>query len=303
MSGVITRNSFPRLLKGDIENIAGNTYKQLAKVHPMIFDMVKSSRAYEEYLELTGVGMATRTGEGAAIGLDSFSQGKTEKIHNYTYTKALAITKEAIEDNVYGSQILRLSPELSKSVVHAEETVAANMLNDAFGTRTYADGKVLCATDHLVSGTGGTYANRPASGVDLSEAALEQAILDIDSLIGSDGLRIDVEAESLIIPNALRFDAHRILKSKLQVDTANNTPNALGDMNLLQKIIRWRFLTDSDAWFIKTNGGRALIFQDRLAPVIESDNEFITKNNLFSIRRRFGVGSEDQRGIYGSPGA
>ena len=137
----------------------------------------------------------------------------------------------------------------------------------------------------------------------MSEAALEQAVIDIYGMTGPDGLRIEVTPEKLVIPRQLIFEAHRILKSTLRVGTADNDANALKDMGMLQTVIPWRFLTDTDAWFIKTNVERALVFQDRSAAEFDTDNDFVTKNVLYSVHRRFGIGAVDAHGLYGSPGA
>jgi hypothetical protein len=300
----INRGNFPRLLLGEIKRIFGNTYPQLDKVYPKIFEVVSSAGMFEDYQEITGLGLAAVKGEGAALAIDSMKQGLTERIQNVTYGKALKVTKESIEDNRYGRDILRMTPELAKSIAHAQETTAANVLNRAFNNSyLYADGQPLCDTDKVVSGTGETYANKPSVAVDLSEAALEQAIIDIEGIVGSDGLRIDIEARDLIIPRQLKFEAHRILKSMGRVATADNDANALKDMSLIKGVQEWRFLTDTDAWFIRTTVPGGLIFQERLAPEFGDDNEFLTTDLLYRVRARWGVGSENQRGIYGSAGA
>ena len=152
MTGVVTRSNFPRLLLGSISEIYGLKYAQLPAIYKEVFDVISSSRAYEEYVELSGLGMASVKQEGAILQEDSMKQGLTTKISNVTYGKMMAITMEAMRDNQYGASILRMAPELAKSVRHAEETAAANVLNLAFDTsQLMADGVVVCSTAHLNS--------------------------------------------------------------------------------------------------------------------------------------------------------
>ncbi len=301
---VMTTGNWPKLLLPGIDNLFGQNYAQLPKVRDRLFEMRKSVRAFEEDVELTGVGLASLKGEGAPIEFDSFKQGLTQQYRHYAYAKAMKITMEAIDDNLYQNQINRMAPELAKSINHTIETVAANVLNRAFSTSyLYADGQPLCDTDKVLSGIGGTYANKPTVAVDLSEAALEQAVIDVQALVDGAGLRIGADVDALVIPNALQFDAHRILKSNLRVSTPDNDANALKDMGKIKDIIPWKFLTDTDAWFLTTSVPGGLVMYNRKDPKVESDNDFTTKDMMFSAVVRFSVGSSDQRGIYGSAGA
>jgi len=108
----------------------------------------------------------------------------------------------------------------------------------------------------------------------------------------------------LIVPPALFYEANRILKSALQNDTANNAINALKATNALPGgIVLNHYLTDTDAWFIKTNCPEGLIYQERMAMEFEQDNDFDTKNAKAAAVERYAFGWVDWRSIYGTPGA
>jgi hypothetical protein len=120
------------------------------------------------------------------------------------------------------------------------------------------------------------------------------------------GLRIDIAPTSLIVPRALRFEAHRILNSTLQPFTADNTANALKDMNVYSGgIVVWDYLTDADAFFVLTseNPGNGLKMFTRKNLTLTNDTHFDTDNVKFKGHARFSVGWTDPRGIFGSPGA
>src|SRR5690606_29560579 len=91
---------------------------------------------------------------------------------------------------------------------------------------TGGDGKELCATDHP-NVSGGTYANELMVAADLSEAALEQAVIDIMKMTNDRGLKIPVQITKLIIPVDLWAEADRILKTPLQPSNINNDFNAI----------------------------------------------------------------------------
>ena len=99
------------------------------------------------------------------------------------------------------------------------------------------------------------------------------------------------------------FEANRILNSVLQNDTANNAVNVLNATNALPKgLCVNHYLTDTDAWFVRTNAPRGLISYEREAVDFSTDNDFDTSNAKAKAYERYSVMWTDWRGIYGSPG-
>ena len=110
--------------------------------------------------------------------------------------------------------------------------------------------------------------------------------------------------ESLIVPRQLFFEANRIMKSTLQNDTANNAINVLKATNAMPKGIKMNhYLTDEDAWFVRTNAPHGMKMFERNPIKFEQDNDFDTKNAKASAYERYSVGWTDPRGLYGSEGA
>ena len=110
--------------------------------------------------------------------------------------------------------------------------------------------------------------------------------------------------KSLIIPKELMFEATRILKSELQNDSANNAINALRQMGMFPAGVKVNhYLTDADAWFIRTNCPEGMKYKNRVDTSFAMDNDFDTTNAKFKARFRCSFGVTDPRGIYGSPGA
>jgi len=301
---VETTGTHPKELWPGIKKITGDSYKEIPLQAAMMFPTaVSSDKAYEEYLERTGLGLAPAKAEAAAIQYDVDGQGYTTRLVNVTYALGAKVSKEAISDNQYFAVGSIKGKQLGRSIRQTEENVAANIYNRAFSSSYLGgDGKELCATDHPT--VNGTQSNELAVAADFSEAALEDLLTQIMQTTDSRGLRAQITGQKLVNPPALDFAVTRVLSSTNQSGTANNDINAVRAMGLLPGgHVTGRYLSDSDAWFILTDADNGLIRQSRWAMEVDKDNEFDTKNACFSAMKRMAYGWHDWRGLAGSPGA
>lgn len=296
-----TTGDIAKFLYPGLKAVFNTAYNDYPKEYAQIFDEVSSDKAYEERAGFVGLGLSRVKGEGAPVYYDKWNQGFVRRSTNVTYALGYSITREAVDDNQYMQPSKAKAAALARSETQTKETNAANILNRAFNSSyTYVDGLELCSTAHLTK-TGLTFQNELTTSADLSEAAIEQALIDISNFKDERGLRIAVKGMRLIIPTDLQFTASRILDSTLQNDSANNAINAL--KNVKMDVAVNHFLTDADAWFIKTDVPEGLIFQNRQSPVFENDTDFNSKNLLFTCYSRYVFDVVDVRSIYGSPGA
>jgi hypothetical protein len=235
---------------------------------------------------------------------DTASEAWTSRFTHETVAMAFAITEEAIEDNLYGTTGKMKANAMGRAMANAKQVKAANVFNNGFSTSSlYAggDGKPLFASDHPTLAAG-TQSNRASS--DLSETALESALINISLTKDDRGLLIGARAVSLHIPPQLQFVAHRILFSDLRVGTADNDTNAMKDMGLFSKgyTVNHRF-TDTNGWFIRTdvpNGTKMFI---RAPLATKDDVDFLTGNMRYKARERYSFGWSDWRQWYGSSGS
>lgn len=304
--GTINTGNFAKALWPGINAWFGQAYKEWPEEYKALFDIEKSTRAYEEEVGVSGFGLAAEKAEGAGIMFDDASQSFVMRYNNKTYTLGFIITQEMIEDNQYDIRVIgkQQSKALAFSMRQTKEILAANVYNRAFDTNyTFGDGKALCVSDHPTK-VGGSFSNVPTVAADLSEASLEQACIDIAGFKNDRGLLISVMPKTLIIPKELMFEAERILKSTLQNDTANNAVNALRSTGMFSDGVKVNhYLTDPDAWFIRTNCPDGMKMFNRVDTEFAMDNDFDTTNAKFRARFRCSFGVTDPRGIYGSPGA
>lgn len=295
----VSTGNFAELLWPGIQVIWGNNYNQWTPLWSRAFDVRESDKAFEKEQGVTGMPLAAIKDQGSPIPYVDPYQGFQKEYVNVTYALGGSVTREMYEDDQY-NYINSIPEMLARSMRQTEETVSFAVLNNGFSSSfTGADGQSLFSTTHpLVAG--GTYKNRPTTASDLTQTALEQAQIDSLDLVDDQGLKINVQNKMLIVPTALKFTAEKILGTEYEVDTANNTINPVrGSLELVVS----PYLTDTDAWFIKTDVPNGLRFYNRRAAEIERDNEFSTQNLLFITTRRFSVGWTDPKGIYGSPGA
>ncbi len=303
MSGVINTGSIAKLLWPGLNAVWGKEYVEHPVEYRDLFDTESSDKAYEEEVLVPGFGLAPVKAEGSSVQYDSTSQGYTSRYTAVAYGLGFIVTREAIDDNQYEKKALGSTKDLAFSFRQTKENVAANVYNRAFNASfTGGDGKELLATDHPIQG--GTFSNELAVAADLSEASLEDIAVQIMNAVNDRGLKISLMPKSLIVPTALTFEATRILKSQLQNDTANNAVNALRAMGMFPEGVKINhYLTDSNAWFARTNAPRGMKLFERTSAEFAQDNDFDTSNLKYKGYERYSVGFTDPRGLYGSAGA
>ena len=298
----ISRQQLVKELEPGLNALFGLEYKNYANEHAEIFDTENSDRAFEEEVMLSGFANAPIKAEGTGVSFDNAQETFTARYTHETLALAFAITEEAIEDNLYDRLASRYTKALARSMANTKQVKAAKVLNNAFGTANGGDGKELCATDHPI--VTGTEQNELSTAADLNETSLEQALIDIAALTDERGLKIAAKGMKLIVPSALQFTAERLMKSTQRVGTADNDINAVVSMGMIpQGYTVNHYLTDTDAWFIKTDVPNGLKHFVRAPLKTAMEGDFTTGNVRYKARERYSFGFSDWRGIFGSPGA
>ena len=300
----ISRQQLAKELEPGLNALFGLEYKNYENQHTEIFDIENSDRAFEEEVMLSGFANAAVKSEGSAVTFDTANESFTSRYTHETIALAFAITEEAIEDNLYDRIATRYTKALARSMAQTKQIKAANVLNNGFSSSfPGGDGKELFATDHPTL-SAGDLKNELSTSADLSETSLEQAMIDIAAFKDERGFKIAARGLKLIIPSELQFTAERILKSPARVGTSDNDLNALSSKGMLpQGYVVNNYLTDTDAFFIKTDvpNGMKMFNRANLKTAMEGD--FDTGNVRYKARERYSFGFSDWRGMFGSPGA
>lgn len=301
MAGVITTGNHPKALWPGVAAWWGRSYDEHKTEYTDIYTTLTSDKKFEDDVQLTGFGLVPVKAEGASVSYDDESQGYISRYTNVAYALGYIVTREELDDVLYTEVSKRRAEALAFSFRQTKEIVGANVLNRAF-TAAYAggDGLELCSLLHVTSD--GTQANELTTAADLSETALEDLVKLIMTAKNHRGMKISIMPKSLIVPPNLWLDANRILKSTLS--SADMEINVLKSTGVFPEGIKFNhYLTDDDAYFVKTNAPRGMIHFERVPIEFDKDNDFDTMNAKAMAYERYSFGWTDWRGIFGSPGA
>lgn len=298
----ISTGNHPAALWPGVQAWFGNTYNDFSEEYPELFEVLSSTRAYEEDIVTKPFGLAPVKEQGAATAYTSHSQGFTKRYTHVAYALGFITTREEMDDNLYAEIGKKRAPMLARSMRKTVETVAANIYN-RFTTAgfTGGDGVVLGSTAHPTAS--GNQSNILSTAADFSEAAYEDIIVQIMGATDEAGLSINLMPKGLIVPRQLIFEATRVVKSVQQNDNANNAINAGRVLGLFDTPKVNHYLTDSDQWFVRTDCPDSMKFLWRKKAELSQDNDGDTMNAKTKSYMRFVCGWSDWRGVYGSPGA
>lgn len=300
----INRSQIRDFLLPGLAGIEGK-YPQIPSQWRQIVSVSTSKMAFERVVEARYTGLAQLKNEGQATSFDNASGERFVYNINMTgFGLGFAITREALDDNLYKDQFNPQVMGLTESFAQTKEIVVANLLNTAFtyNAAVGGDGVALCSTAHPIDT--GTWANRPSVDLSLNEAAIETGLNAIRIFPDQAGLKTFARGRKLIVPIAKQFTAERLLKTELRTGTANNDVSAIVTTGALPEGYQvMDFLTSNYAWFMMTFV-RGLVYYDRVPLELDMQVDPTTGNLLVIGYERFGCGEKNPRCCWGtSPSA
>lgn len=310
----INRSSIAKELLPGLNAVFGIEYNDVDNEHAPLFDIEQSDRAFEEEVLFTGFGTAPVKGEGAAVQYDDAQEGYTARYTHETISLAFAVTEEAMEDNLYDTFAKLRARGLARAMANTKQVKAADVFNNGFNASYVGgDGVPFFSGSHPTVSAG--VQSNDLGATDLSEAALEAALISISKATDDRGILIGLQAKSLHVPSDLAFTADQILNSTMSTTigvnptTAANGATNVNDINSIRNqglvpggfYVNRRF-TDTDAWFLKTDcpNGAKMFVRAPLQTKMEPD--FDTGNLRFKARERYSFGWSDWRSFYGANG-
>ena len=290
------------LLLPGLRGVEGK-YEMISSQYDKIFTKHESKMALERTAEMRYLGLAQLKTEGGQTAFDSNAGERF--VWNQEHTEislGYAITRKAIDDNLYKTQFMPSNLGLVESFQQTKEIYGANILNTAqtYNAAVGGDGVALCSTAHPIDG--GTVANTPTTQVDLNEATLLNAMIAIRANFKDQaGLKIFARGRKLIVPPQLEPVAIRLTKTELRPGTADNDVNAIMMTagGLSEGYMVNDFLTSSYAWFLLTNID-GLAYMERIKFETDMQVDFVTDNLLVKGYERYSFGYYNWRSIYGS---
>jgi len=290
------------LLLPGLRGVEGK-YEQIPSQYDKIFTKHNSKMALERTAEMRFLGYAQLKSEG---GQTAFDIGAGERfIYNQEHTEiglGYAITRKAIDDNLYKTQFAPSNLGLIESFQQTKEIYGANVLNTAttYNGAIGGDGAALCSTAHPIDG--GTVANRPTTDAELNEATLLNGMISIRTNFRDQaGLKVFARGRKLIVPPQLEPVAIRLTKTELRPGTADNDVNAIMSTagGLPEGYMVNDFLTSATNWFLLTNID-GLSYMERVKFETDMQVDFVTDNLLVKGYERYSFGYYNWRSIFGS---
>jgi hypothetical protein len=290
------------LLLPGLRGVTGK-YDQIPARWPNVFSKGKSNMALERTVSMRYLGLAKLKTEGGQTSFDN--QSGERYIYNQEHNEialGYAITRKAIDDNLYKAQFQPSNLGLMQSFAQTKEIYGWNVFNTAnvYNPAIGGDGVALCSTAHPIDGS--TFANTPSVQVDLNESSLLNAMTTIPvTFVDNAGLKTFARARKLVVPNALEPVAIRLTKTELRPGTADNDVNAILSTSggLREGYVVSEFLTSNFAWFLLTNI-EGLLYLERVAFETDMQVDFTTDNLLVKGYERYSFSYNDPRAIWGS---
>ena len=290
------------LLLPGLRGVEGK-YEQIPSQYDKLFTKHDSKMALERTAEMRYLGLAALKTEG---GQTAFDNGAGERfVYNQEHNEialGYAITRKAIDDNLYKTQFHPSNLGLVESFQQTKEIYGANIFNTAttYNGAIGGDGVALCSTSHPIDG--GTVANKPTTDVDLNEATLLNAMIAIRTNFRDQaGLKTFARGRKLVIPPQLEPVAIRLTKTELRPGTSDNDTNAILATagGIPEGYMVNDFFTSAYAWFMLTNID-GLSYMERIKFETDMQVDFVTDNLLVKGYERYSFGYYNWRSIYGS---
>jgi len=295
-------NMMKQLVPG-LHAIMGTEYDRYPEQHKLVYDVENSNRSFEEDLMVAGLETAREKDEGESTRYGNMQELWVARYNHSTISYGFAVTEEALEDNLYESTAKRGTAFLARSMAETKQILSMVPLNLGFTSYAIGDGQNMFSTAHPLL-NGSTLSNRPATGADLNETSLEAAFVQMSKWTDDQGLLTNIRAERLIVPAELEYTAARLTMTEKRPGTMDNDVNAFKALGKLPGGFAVNnYLTDTNAWFLKTSAPRGMMHFVRVKLQNKADVDFDTGNMKYKSRERYSFGCSDWRGIWGNPGS
>lgn len=290
------------LLLPGLRGVIGK-YDMIPSQYDKLFTKSSSKMALERTAEMRYLALAQLKTEG---GQTAFDNNAGERfVYNQEHTEiglGYAITRKAIDDNLYKTQFAPSNLGLIESFQQTKEIYAANVFNTAtvYNSAIGGDGVALCSRVHPIDGN--VVSNRAQVDIDLNESSLLAGMISVRSQFRNQaGLKVLARARKLAVPVALEPIAIRLTKTELRPGTADNDVNAIMSTSggLPEGYTVSDFFTSMTNWFLLTNID-GLSYMTRKPFETDMQVDFITDNLLVKGYERYSFAYYNWRAIWGS---
>ena len=298
---LMARGAFPVLTtRAGLKKVFFKDYVEHKELYSAIYNVQNSSRGYEDFVKVSGLGRMSRLGEGEGIFYDRAVESSRITAGHAMFGLGFQVTRLLWDDEQYGI-MQRMSEALSRSVRYEQEVRAFAVFADATAGTTFTgfDALPLIDNAHTLLNSASTFDNELAA--DLAVSSLEAGVDIFATMVDDSNMEVAVDPKVLLVPAQSRWLSSTLLESEYNPEDASNAINPLRDVGL-----SWfasPFITDTDSWFLLADKRfHDLGFYWRLRPEVDDTEDFDTKGLKFSAIQRFLIHFSEWRGVMGSMG-
>lgn len=299
----IVSSQFPRLLDDRLREVINDEFKDVESSIDKIFNRQSNDTAFAEYMEVGDVPDIPKFN--GSLSYVSFSPGFYTKIEPSEYAAAMAIERKLIDDDRYGvikNKANQLIISAARTMDKTAVSQIAGSFSAAFEFQKSEEGVALCSNAHLTKSgvsTASGFSNLLTTA--LSKTSLSAAYLAMRRFRNDRGERIDIEPDTLIVPDSLAQTAYEITSTPQGLYSAEGTKNYWQGKF---KVVVLKRLDDSSTtnwWLVDSKKmKRYLVWLDNVKPETETMWDFATKTYQTSLYYRNGSGFLSWRWILGS---
>ena len=195
--------------------------KEIPAEKSMLFDVTKSDKLTETYLEIGDVGSMEEFN--GSVPYDDIAQGYKMTVTAKEMAKGIKIQRRFVRTDQL--DIVKSLPKMLG--LAARRRMALDVFfgyNNAFNTSlTTLDGLALCSTAHTSTNGGSNQGNSGSTA--FSAVSVEATRLLMKKFLSNTDQRFEVMPDMLIVPPDLEEAAYELTASSGKVDTANNNKN------------------------------------------------------------------------------
>ena len=267
-----------------------------------LFNVQGSMRSYEQGTNVgaLGVDMWNQWENSGTVGQADFDQGYKTTFTHKEYPLDVVIQRKLLADQMW-NEVFNIPTQMGDSAALKREVDAASVFNNAFSASFVGgDAVALCSDSHPYSPqkTGTTQDNNYALA--LNQDNLETIAQAMMAFTDDNGNKMAVTPNILLVPIALRDQAHRITASAQVPGSANNDANLQASLGW--QVITWHYLTDTNAWFVIDGNlmKQSLLWFNREPLTINPKVEDKTLVATWRAYMRYSFGFSDWRWVAGS---
>lgn len=303
---MIVAGDFSKLLAPGLNEVFNRTVAEVAPVWTTFFSTESMDRAWVEDYSWAGIEGPAEYGEAEPIPLADPRPGYVTRYVARKFGRGYRITREAVDDNLYGGVLESLPASLVRGARAHKERAAADIFNSGFTTALGGDGVPLFSTAHpLYGATGGVSSNRFATPRPLSHSAIKDALTAAAKNVDDTGIFNPIQFQYLVVPRDLEFDAKEILGTDKVPYSADNTTNVLTGQGL--QLVVWDYLDnngDTSNWFLMAGSGSTKLKYFERWPLrqVAEDIEW-NQTMKYGVYEKYAFGFSDFMGTFGVQGA